>query len=225
MVLFLLLIFFGFSSIPFGYVVSGFCNSPTTGFVSLVTFFMLFGFFVNCSESSQYLLIKLQDPDSSMGVAINFFRLIPLFSFLFGFQKMYIVGSLSKTCKKPIVQMTYCLNSTFAFILGKDDDGGVNVSDFNKIYKGCCVDTCGDRCLTTRHPFSTGDYGAGVEIIYMLLIGLVFIIGVILYDRKYSLLLELFQVETVYNFRKQLLLSSTLGQKSSSESGQIGQKD
>lgn len=194
-VLFILLFAFGVSTIPLAYFLSYPFKKPSSGFVFLIILFLIVGFIGNIIFSS------LDVGMNNLGVPLteirNFWypfllfilRFIPIFSMLFGYQKVQKLSAFTKMCKAvPLDQTCRTLNA--------------NSTNF---LRGCCPDICGEMCYATANPFAMNVYGSGIEVIYMLITGLVSFLLIALYEtfkqeiHKYLSIENLFRKNDVAN--------------------------
>ncbi|KAH9405759.1 hypothetical protein TYRP_014055, partial [Tyrophagus putrescentiae] len=159
--LFVLLFTFGISTVPVSYFLSYRFQKPSSGFVFLIIVFFLVGFIGNIIFSILDVMFNYFDADLPavqnfwMPFILFFLRFIPIFSMLFGYQKVHMLAAFGSFCKN--MQNGTCDNM-------KPDDSSP--------YKGCCSNVCGDKCYLTGNPFAVTKYGAGQEMIYMFCTGI-----------------------------------------------------
>lgn len=159
--LFLLLFSFGISTIPVVYFLSYRFQKPSSGFVFLIIIFFLVGFIGNIVLSVMDTAVNYFDADSPaiknfwMPFLLFFLRFVPIFSMLFGYQKVHKLAAFGKFCKDmpPGTCDSIYSNSSSSF-------------------KGCCPGVCGDMCYLSGNPFAMTKFGAGPEMLYMFCTGI-----------------------------------------------------
>lgn len=179
-ILYLLLLSFGVATIPLTYALSYLFAKPSSGFVFLIIVFFLIGFICNIIFSVLDFLVNypiLETPDTTMSFwytfLLVFLRIVPIFSMLFGFQKVQKLGVVARLCTD--------LHIT-------DLCGSEKGKDLLKIkfLQGCCPETCTDMCYLEENPFSFRKAGAGPEVTYMIVTGLLSFLLIILFESKNS---------------------------------------
>ena len=115
-------------------------------------------------------------------------RLVPIFSFLYGYQKVYILSIASGMCR--FMDDASTLKFTCAKIgkiLEKAKNGEV-LSDIETqlmIMAGCCEEFCAPNCYGVANAFQFGNLGAGVELANLFSVGLATVMLIVLYECKY----------------------------------------
>lgn len=152
-------------------------STPSSGFVYLVLIYLLFGLIANLFWSGIDVVmdITLDQNISFLNFASKLgyiVRCVPIFSVLFGYQKLFKANALLKLCAEQNITADTKCNENF-----KNPD-----KFFFGIYRGCCKNLCeGNDCFDAG-SLSFGRYGAGEEILYLFLTGIISIALVILYD-------------------------------------------
>lgn len=164
---------FGLSTIPIAYILSFRFKKPSSGFVFMVIAFFLFGFLLNLFLSIIDLLRNFIGMDYILGDwyerILDVARIVPIFSFLFGYQKVYKLTTFGKICGQFPPKTLEGLCQLI--------DIGDNTL---QVLKGCCEDC--DPCYNNVKPFAFDKYGAGFEILYMVLCGLLCFAAILLYE-------------------------------------------
>ena len=187
--LIMMLMGFGFASIPLAYCLSLVLQQPSTGFSFLVITYLLFGIIAMIIMGTLDLVYKLKFFATMSGTTYNsflyIFRLIPVFSMSFGLQKLYMTSSLENICQK------------FAFKTDDPSAKGLGESYCDAIgfgvLKDCCVRCIRSKdCSLDESPLSFGDYGVAIEFIYLMVTGIVFLVIVLLIDSESQLFFKSF---------------------------------
>jgi ATP-binding cassette subfamily A (ABC1) protein 3 len=178
--LILMLIGFGFASIPLAYCLSLVLQQPSTGFSFLVIMYLLFGVIAMIIMGTLDVVYKLD----SEGTVINrtiysfflyIFRLIPVFSMSFGLQKLYMTSSLENMCQ------SFSRNKEIGKQMGKMS--AEMCKNMPPGLKDCCLRCIeSSDCSFDESPLSFGDYGVAIEFIYLMATGIVFFVIILLID-------------------------------------------
>jgi len=161
---------FGLSTIPIAYILSFRFKKASSGFVFMVIVFFLFGLVFNIFLSIVEFMRTFAGShfmDGWFETIVTIVRAVPIFSFLFGYQKVYKLSCLSKFCDAmdPAELAKMCSSNSTLDILSQ----------------GCCPGKC-NPCFKDFNPFSTSKYGAGIEVLYMLIGGIVCFALIVLYE-------------------------------------------
>lgn len=177
--MFTLIFAFGVAAIPVAYALSYYFKTSNHGFVFLVLLYLLFGMIFNLIFAYLYF-ISMKTSDSRMKVFIKIglpiVRLVPIFSFLFGFDKVYILN---------LANSNFCpyFNETCPIFKAVND----SVYSENKLLLSCCPGLCRDFCINNQNPFSVAnELGAGVELIYLFAVGIIVFGGILIHDCTYD---------------------------------------
>lgn len=165
--LFFLLLSFGVATIPLSYLLSYYFRTPSSGFVVMVVIFIITGLIANIAMSVVHTMSSLAGmPIMSEGVeqlVLAIFRLFPIFSFLFGYQKVYLLSQVSTICK----------------LIPLDDFCQMDKKRMMPILVGCCPNICEDRCYDGKNTFALSSFGCGVEVLYLFAVGITFFVLII----------------------------------------------
>lgn len=101
-------------------------------------------------------------------------RIVPIFSMLFGYQKLYKLSTFSRICHQvPFLEFECAaLKSHEDYTLA------------GLVLRGCCPELCGDKCFSTGSPWTMGMYGSGTEVIYLIVSGLFYLTVIIMFECK-----------------------------------------
>ncbi|KAI2807884.1 hypothetical protein RDWZM_005336 [Blomia tropicalis] len=192
--LFLMILFFGLSTIPVTYGFSYFFTSPVSGFTFMTILYLAFGFIANLIFSIMNILINYARFDLPFGwiePVLVVIRGVPIFSMLYGYQKIYLLSSMTKFCKSIRDVELICSslsNSTPSMITG------------------CCPELCGSRCFSNENAYSYNDIGAGKELIYLVASGTSFFLFMILFEAYKLQILKIFSSFTDIFIRSKSLV-------------------
>lgn len=174
MALFFLLFSFGVATIPLSYLLSFFFETPSSGFVVMVIIYILTGLIANLGMSvidTMMHIAGMAFSEQLFQFLVNTLRLFPIFSFLFGYQKVYRLSVLNQMCTS--------IRSVGDFCSG-------NIDNMNAFLRGCCVGKCGDNCYDTQSTFAFNWYGCGVEVCFLFVFGIVCFALIIIGEGLYS---------------------------------------
>ncbi|XP_077520099.1 phospholipid-transporting ATPase ABCA3-like [Amblyomma americanum] len=140
-----LMMSYGCASIPLAYVVSLFCDQPSTGYVTIASISIVAGMLLNVSMSLLYLLPALLEPmnnetrdTSGLDVALWVFRGIPSFSLAWGVSNCLQISQESVMCRYM---------STFDRLLFCQNFGLEKIPDHLNRFIECCP---GERAWRSR---------------------------------------------------------------------------
>lgn len=140
----------------------------------------MFGLIGNLVISVMHLLSILIIPDliKNVAVILNLLRLIPIFSMLFGYQKLYLLTTLKKLCGNidPATLWFLCqMNRTIP-----------QGDTFRSLIPiGCCASLCADSCYQNSTPIDFNDAGSGIELASLYLTGLLYLFFAIFFECKH----------------------------------------
>lgn len=150
----------------------------SSGFTFVVIMFLIMGLIANLFWSILDIFVNNAGVElSSLYLdwtqsVLPIIRFIPIFSMLFGYQKLYKANMFVKMCKTlPSEELGHICNST-------EDLGSMT-----KMVLGCCPNRCSkdDSCYDSG-SFSFGKFGSGPEIYSLIGSGLLFMVLIILYE-------------------------------------------
>lgn len=204
--LFMLIFGFGVAAIPFAYAFSyGFTNAHSA-FLFLTIGSLLFGLIMNAILSGANVIQLIHEEKGTISwylvhFAIPICRIVPIFSFLFGYAKVNLVNTFAQIC-----------NSSSSPDAMKQMCASFDVKDKHPL-KACCPGKCGDFCIVNQNAFSLHDkMGAGVELMYLLVVGVLFMVGIIVYESKSRSDIEfLFHICISTSTRVQIQVDKTFG--------------
>ena len=105
------------------------------------------------------------------------FRIVPIFSMLFGYQKVQKLSLFSQICgPEGIIRDRLC----------EMEEANYHKHKETNILSGCCSSICGDMCYMDQNPFSYSKAGSGTEVTYMMVIGLLSFLLIVLYESKFK---------------------------------------
>ncbi|KAK8760612.1 hypothetical protein V5799_028121 [Amblyomma americanum] len=184
-----LMMSYGCASIPLAYVVSLFCDQPSTGYVTIASIsivagakdtadrrclhceclrFPHAGMLLNVSMSLLYLLPALLEPmnnetrdTSGLDVALWVFRGIPSFSLAWGVSNCLQISQESVMCRYM---------STFDRLLFCQNFGLEKIPDHLNRFIECCPEKCRD-CILSKGCLTWDKMSAGRDLCLMLLVG------------------------------------------------------
>lgn len=176
--LFALLFGYGVAVIPFCYILSYKFEKTTRGFQVIMQIFTYLGTLPGSLLGAADLwLYYFQAPYPAVNAVVQallaFFRVVPIFSVLFGYQKLYKLQEFSSACLQ--LQKDGKLDKLCASL-------PANLTGYP--FKGCCTKICGDNCFFGQSPWGFTRYGIGAEILYMVITGIILISIVIAYECK-----------------------------------------
>ncbi|KAH6936710.1 hypothetical protein HPB50_020914 [Hyalomma asiaticum] len=167
--LYALMISYGSASIPLAYVVSLFCDQPSTGYVTIASISIVAGMILNVSMSLLYLLPALIEPTmnetrdtAGLDAALWFFRTIPSFSLAWGFSNCLQISQESVMCRYM---------STFDRLLFCQNFGLEKIPDHLNRFIECCPEKCHD-CILSKGCLTWDKMSAGRDVCLMLLVGI-----------------------------------------------------
>ncbi len=169
--LFLLILSFGVATIPVVYAFSFFFTSPPSGYVFVVILYLVFGLIGNIIFSVFHIcnnFFAMNVGGSWAESALWLFRAVPIFSMLFGYQKIYLLSVMSSVCRSNNI----------------DQMCGSFTNETSRMMLGCCPGKCGDHCFSQASAFSFSSIGAGTELASLFLSGLVFFLLIVVYECK-----------------------------------------
>ncbi|RWS30311.1 ATP-binding cassette sub-family A member 1-like protein [Leptotrombidium deliense] len=175
MALYLLLLFFGISSIPVAYVISFVPKTPSSGFALLVILFLIFGVILSIIDFIlKIVVIGGSISQDTYSCFESFIRIFPLISLTKGIVKLYYTGTVSKLCQRL---STDAINIMCSHIKEKD------------ILFGCCKDKCKNSaigCFEWENPFQWKGNGIVQELTTMLIDSIVFFCILSLIESRFA---------------------------------------
>lgn len=184
--LFFLLFSFGVSTIPLSYLLSYYFGKPSSGFVVMVVIYIITGLIANIAMSIVHTLSTLGDfflmPESVLQLVLSILRLFPIFSFLFGYQKIYLLSQLSSICK----------------LVPPEQICTENIKKNAPMLVGCCPELCEDRCYEVQNLFAISSFGCGTEVLFLFGVGITFFVLIILGEGKSILVYIIVQSHLFY---------------------------
>ena len=166
----MILFAFGIGVIPQVYALSYLFSSPSTGFVYLVIIFLIFGFIGNLAMSIWDLMQNFFHVELTFLTSLLLpLRTMPIFSMLFGYQKLYKISSFAHIC-----------NSLDPKLL--DSLCGLIDPNSSSLFRGCCPNQCGDMCYQNASPFTFTAYGSMSELFFLIFTGIFYLSIIIIYE-------------------------------------------
>ncbi|XP_055935809.1 phospholipid-transporting ATPase ABCA1-like [Argiope bruennichi] len=154
----LLMLFHGWASIPFSYLLSFWFQRGNAGFAAVVGICI----FVGTALGSTLTAVKIAFPAS--GIVSFFmwvFRFLPPFSLSSGFANLFAVAYPNAFCES-IPKKDLDFNC---------DPANLDIS--NPLFK-CCKKACGENCLKAVYPITWEDIGCGRELFALALSGFIY---------------------------------------------------
>ncbi|KAL3249762.1 hypothetical protein MRX96_055956 [Rhipicephalus microplus] len=177
--LYALMMSYGCASIPLAYIVSLFCDQPSTGYVTIASISIVTGMILNVSMSLLYLLPALIEPamnetrgTAGLDAALWLFRAIPSFSLAWGFSNCLQISQESIMCRYM---------STFDRLLFCENFGLEKIPDHLNRFIECCPKKCRD-CILSKGCLTWDKMSAGRDVCIMLLVGVALFSVVTLID-------------------------------------------
>ncbi|KAG0429261.1 hypothetical protein HPB47_023820, partial [Ixodes persulcatus] len=161
---FLLMLVYGWASIPLAYVSSLVCDRPSTGYVAIASLSIVAGLVLNTAMTLLYTLPLLDPPtDNSssenpgLDLALTAFRFIPSFALTWGLSN----------CLQNSQERVMCeYMSTFDRLLFCNDSGFITVPDHLNRFRECCP-----AVSSERSPQAAGEDRSGGSVTTMSLSG------------------------------------------------------
>ena len=186
---FIVLIFmYGLAVIPFAYTLS-YCFAKTSrGYTVMIQISSYLGTLGGSLLATGDLMINYYNVQSSVFRGFYFtllypLRIVPIFSVVFGFQKIYRLSNFARFCEK--LDINQQLESICRSIITQRGNNTNDNDSDGDIFRGCCVEVCNDSCYVQTSPWSvTSKFGIGTEIIYLLVTGIIFFISIVAYECK-----------------------------------------
>ncbi|KAH9392503.1 hypothetical protein TYRP_005582 [Tyrophagus putrescentiae] len=211
--LFGLLFGYGVAVIPFAYLLSYRFEKTSRGLQVIMQVFTYLGTLASAVFGGLDLWINyFNAPYPALNVIfhilVSIFRVVPIFSALFGYQKYYKLQEFSGFCLQ--LQKEGKLEPLCATI-------PANLTGYP--FKGCCANVCGDACFLEQTPWSFNRYGSGIEVAFMVVTGLIWISIIFAYELKkqqFSRVFERINLGQLFNRKKKK--SSSKKQLSRSQS-------
>lgn len=169
--LFLMILLFGMSTIPVVYAFSYFFSSSPGGYIFITILYLVFGFIANIIFSVLHILnnyVHLDLMTYWLNPVLMIIRIVPIFSLLHGYQKVYLLSAMN----------AFCRNSNL------DQMCSVLTPDMKNMLTGCCPTICGNECYSNENAFNFTSIGAGIELVYLFLSGTLFFLLIILFECK-----------------------------------------
>ncbi|KAL1427578.1 hypothetical protein MTO96_017278 [Rhipicephalus appendiculatus] len=165
--LYALMMSYGCASIPLAYIVSLFCDQPSTGYVAIASISIITGMILNVSMSLLYWLPALIEPamnetrdTAGLDAALWLFRAIPSFSLTWGFSNCLQISQESIMCRYM---------STFDRLLFCQNFGLEKIPDHLNRFIECCPGKCHD-CILSKGCLAWDQMSAGRDVCMMLLV-------------------------------------------------------
>lgn len=176
--LFALLFGYGVAVIPFAYILSYKFEKTSRGFQVIMQIFTYLGTLPSALFGGADLWLNyFGAPYPAVNVIfhalLSVFRVVPIFSVIFGYQKLYKLQEFSGSCLQ--LQKEGKLDQLCATI-------PANLTGYP--FKGCCANVCGDTCFFEASPWGFTRYGIGTEVLYMVITGIIWISIIIAYECK-----------------------------------------
>lgn len=169
--LFLMILSFGVSTIPLVYALTFQFSSSSSGFIFIVIFYLVFGFIGNIVFSIFHILnnyVGISVLVKWINPLLLIVRIVPIFSLLYGYQKIYLLSVMNGVCRNM-----------------KNLDELCKVLSDQNIMLGCCPEKCGNKCYSQENAFNFSPIGAGTELLYLFLSGLFFFVLIVVFESKY----------------------------------------
>ncbi|XP_055936421.1 retinal-specific phospholipid-transporting ATPase ABCA4-like [Argiope bruennichi] len=189
----LLMLLYGWSSIPFSYLISFLFKKGSTGFSAVVGICALIG--VGCASILKTIQVMAKfSPMKSVDQAVWIFRLFPTFSLASGMSSLYGVAFYNAFCESvPPYDLEFHCNSPT-----------MDIS--NPLFK-CCKDICGNNCHEITNPIQWDKNSTGPDILFLFIDGLIYF-GLILFVETKAMVCLIQMAK--YHFQK--IRKSVVGQ-------------
>ncbi|CAL1280707.1 unnamed protein product [Larinioides sclopetarius] len=187
----LLMLLYGWSSIPFSYLISFMFKKGSTGFSAVVGICVLIG--VGCASILKTIQAAA-GPSKSVDQAVWIFRLFPTFSLASGMSSLYGVAFYNAFCESvPPYDLEFHCNSP-------------TMDSSNSLFK-CCKDICGDDCHKIIYPIRWDKNSSGQDMLFLFIDGIIYF-GLVLFmeTRAMATLLQ------IVKLRFQKMRKSIVGQ-------------
>ncbi|CAL1280710.1 unnamed protein product [Larinioides sclopetarius] len=163
----LLTLLYGWSSIPFSYLISFMFKKESSAFYAVVGVSALIG--VGCAT-----FLKTKHPAASPSTiedqAVWIFRLFPSFSLASGMSSLYAVAFHNVFCERvPPYDLEFHCNSPA-------------MDKSNSLFK-CCEDICGDDCHEIIDPIQWDKNSTGQDILFLFIDGIIYF-GLVLFKES-----------------------------------------
>lgn len=98
-------------------------------------------------------------------------RMVPIFSFLYGYQKTFFISSGSIICDDMVMATCpfYSVNKNQGKPLDWDPTNAM------AFFKACCPKVCGTFCYGSKYALKMNANGTGIELTYLLVSGLLYL--------------------------------------------------
>ncbi|GFR23039.1 ATP-binding cassette sub-family A member 17 [Trichonephila clavata] len=166
----LLLLLYGWSSIPFSYLITFFFKKGSTGFSAVVVFCTVFGVVAGTFFKSTEFSIS-STPEHAIHEVKWFFRIFPVFCFSEGISNLF--------------EMAY--SNAFCDSLSQEDlefnCNSHTMDESNRLFQ-CCKNKCQikDQCLTQRDLITWNSTACGRDILSLFVCGLYYFFLLFLFE-------------------------------------------
>ncbi|XP_077558186.1 phospholipid-transporting ATPase ABCA3-like [Haemaphysalis longicornis] len=166
---YMMMLCYGWASIPVAYMTSLVCNQPSTGYVAIASVSIMAGMVLNTSMSLLYLLPTLTgrwdngtQETPYLDAALWVFRGIPSFALTWGISNCLQIAQERVMCKYM---------STFDRLLFCENFGLERIPDHLNRFIECCPEKCRD-CLLSKGCLTWEKMSGGRDVLLMLFVGL-----------------------------------------------------
>lgn len=169
-----MILLFGMSTIPVAYAFSYLFSSPAGGFTFIIIFYLVFGLIGNIIFSILHILNHYSHFDILTNWVVSLLmiaRIVPIFSLLYGYQKVYLLSAMNGLCKSFKDIDTVCKSLPH---------------DSKSLISGCCPSICGNQCYSKQNAFNFTPLGAGIELVYLFVTGIFFFSLILIFESKFK---------------------------------------
>lgn len=187
---------FGLSAITFAYLLAPIFGSPNKGFTTLVIVYIAIALLLSTGVTLYDFVEFLKESyHFSLGLTLTFpvLHSLPIFSFLFGFQRITRWAVFSTICRELIPsdnrhleQFVHNMSMQLEEKWPADEPRLLDpqIILFG-LLRGCFPNLCGDRCYR-RGILWNLTYGPWLQMFYMILWAAVFFVLLLYQDRKFG---------------------------------------
>ncbi|GBN11781.1 Retinal-specific ATP-binding cassette transporter [Araneus ventricosus] len=169
----LLMLLYGWASIPFGYLMSFLLNTGSVGFTIIVGLCATIGV---GAGSSLIASMMDADPDSEFAIKISpiiwiLRTLFPTFSLSYGFGNLFGIAFTNSFCDSiPSTELDFYCNLP-------------TIDDRDVLFK-CCKKICKDECLKSSDFLTWDIHACGRDALFLCIHGFIFFSLVLLFEMK-----------------------------------------
>ncbi|XP_064490186.1 ATP-binding cassette sub-family A member 2-like [Ornithodoros turicata] len=176
---YVLLLAYGWASIPLSYFYSFIKKKPSSAYALLTTVNVLVGVIPSLVMTILYFMVNMQVPlnKASLDNALWFFRLIPNFALTWGFANLNLIGMDPWVCSRIPNKAAVC-------------DGPTKDLGFKACCNPCPQGSSEQFCYIPRDPLEWDINAAGPDVCFMLFVGAGLFVLLLLMDSWLGILCE-----------------------------------